>query len=56
MLSEQERIAILGDIGSTIAEVQAVDPGELLGMQPAWPDFIKRQAEACIARHRRQGL
>lgn len=56
VLSEQERIAILGDIGRTIAEVQAVDPGELLEMQPAWPDFIKRQAEACIARHRCQGL
>lgn len=56
VLSEQERIAILGDIGRTIAEVQAVDPGELLEMQPTWPDFIKRQAKACIARHRRQGL
>lgn len=56
VLSEQERIAILGDIGRTIAEVQAVDPGELLEMQPSWPDFIKRQAEACIARHRSQGL
>lgn len=56
VLSEQERIAILGDIGRTIAEVQAVDPGELLEMQPAWPDFIKRQAEGCIERHGRQGL
>ena len=56
VLSEQERVAILGDIGRTIAEVQAVDPGELLEMQPAWPDFIKRQAEGCIERHGRQGL
>ncbi|WP_252928895.1 phosphotransferase [Paracoccus sp. 08] len=56
VLSEQERLAILGDIGRTIAEVQAVDPGELLEMQPAWPDFIKRQTEGCIERHRRQGL
>lgn len=56
VLSEQERIAILGDIGRTIAEVQAVDPGELLEMQPAWPDFIKHQTEECIARHRSQGL
>ena len=56
VLSEQERIAILGDIGRTIAEVQAVDPGELLEMQPAWPDFIKHQTKACIARHRSQGL
>lgn len=56
VLSEQERVAILGDIGRTIAEVQAVDPGELLKMQPAWPDFIKRQAEGCIERHRSQGL
>lgn len=56
VLSEQERIAILGDIGRTIAEVQAVDPGELLKMQPAWPDFIKRQAEGCIERHGRQSL
>lgn len=55
-LSEQERIYILGDIGRTIAEVQAVDPGELLERQPAWPDFIKHQAEGCIERHRRQGL
>lgn len=56
VLSEQERIAILGDIGRTIAEVQAVDPGRLLEMRPAWPDFIKRQAEGCIERHRRQDL
>lgn len=56
VLSERERLAILGDIGRTIAEVQAVDPGELLEMQPTWPDFIKRQAEGCIKRHRRQGL
>ena len=56
VLSEQERLAILGDVARTIAEVQAVDPGELLEMQPAWPDFIERQAEGCIERHRRQGL
>ncbi|SNR76809.1 hygromycin-B 7''-O-kinase [Puniceibacterium sediminis] len=56
VLSEQERIYILGDIGRTIAEVQAVDPGELLEMQPAWPEFVKRQAEGCIERHRHQGL
>ncbi|TJZ90275.1 aminoglycoside phosphotransferase family protein [Paracoccus gahaiensis] len=56
VLSEQERLAILGDVGRTIAEVQAVDPGEFLEMQPAWPDFVKRQAEGCIERHRRQGL
>ncbi|TGN56940.1 aminoglycoside phosphotransferase family protein [Paracoccus liaowanqingii] len=56
VLSEQERLAILGDVGRTIAEVQAVDPGGLLEMQPAWPDFVKRQAEGCIERHRRQGL
>ncbi|PIL22154.1 hypothetical protein P775_00705 [Puniceibacterium antarcticum] len=49
VLSEQERIYILGDIGRTIAEVQAVDPGELLEM---WPEFVKRQAEGCIERHR----
>jgi hygromycin-B 7''-O-kinase len=56
VLSERERLAILGDIGRTIAEVQAVDPGELLEMQPIWPDVIKRQAEGCIKRHSRQGL
>lgn len=55
-LPEDDRISILGDIGRAIAEVQAVDPKELLTMQPAWPDFIRQQAQGCIGRHRRQGL
>ena len=55
-LSEDDRISILGDIGRVIAEVQAVDPKELLTMQPTWPDFIRQQAQGCIGRHRRQGL
>lgn len=55
-LSEGERLSILRDVGRIIAEVQSVDPGELLAMPPAWPDFIARQTARCLERHRRQGL
>lgn len=55
-LTEEERENILRDVGRTIAEVQAVDPGELVAMEPTWPQFVARQTKQCIERHRLQGL
>ncbi len=47
---------VLTEIGRTIAEVQAIPPGDLAGVAPTWPTFVARQAAGCVARHRRQGL
>lgn len=55
-LSEDERTEIVGQIGRTIAEVQAVDPGDLADVNPTWTEFLARQIERCVARHRSHGL
>lgn len=56
ILNETEKNRVLLEVGRTIAEVQSVPPGELLSIEPAWPDFIARQIAGCKARHARQGL
>ncbi|MCJ2091856.1 aminoglycoside 3'-phosphotransferase/choline kinase family protein [Methylobacterium sp. J-072] len=55
-LSESEKVRVLAEIGRTIAEMQAVPPGDLAAIEPTWPDFVARQVTGCIERHRRQGL
>ena len=55
-LPEGEKVRVLAEIGRTIAQVQAVPPGDLLGLEPAWPDFVARQVAGCVERHRRNGL
>lgn len=56
LLTEDERGHVIGQIGQSIAEVQAVAPKELATMEPTWPQFLSRQTQNCIERHRRQGL
>lgn len=55
-LSEHQKEQILRQIGRAIAEVQASPLGELAAIEPVWPDFLARQIEGCIERHRGQGL
>ncbi|AWN54575.1 aminoglycoside 3'-phosphotransferase/choline kinase family protein [Methylobacterium sp. 17Sr1-1] len=55
-LPEAEKVRILAEIGRTIVEMQAIPPGDLVGLEPAWPDFVAQQAAGCIERHRRNGL
>jgi hygromycin-B 7''-O-kinase len=55
-LAEPEKERVLRAVGRAIAEVQAVPPGELSAIEPAWPEFIARQIASCKERHARQGL
>lgn len=55
-LAEPDKERVLRQIGKTIAEVQAAPVGELAAIKPSWPDFLARQVEGCIERHRGQGL
>ncbi|MBV9560039.1 MAG: aminoglycoside 3'-phosphotransferase/choline kinase family protein [Bradyrhizobium sp.] len=55
-LSEADKESVLGEIGQTIAAVQRVPPGDLLRIEPAWPDFMRRQIAGCRTRHERLGL
>ncbi|MBU0724586.1 MAG: phosphotransferase [Alphaproteobacteria bacterium] len=55
-LAEDQKERILRQIGETIAQVQACPLGELGQIEPRWADFIARQIEGCLARHRRLGL
>jgi len=55
-LPEEQKERVLAQIGETIAEVQRVPPGPLLGIEPRWEAFIRRQIAGCRARHQRLGL
>ncbi len=55
-LPEDQKERVLGQLGETIAEVQRVPIGELSRIEPRWEQFMRKQIEACRARHRRLGL
>ncbi len=56
LLTEDERGHVIEQVGQSIAEVQAVAPRELATMGPTWPQFLSRQTQNCIERHRSHGL
>lgn len=53
---EDQKERILGQIGETIAQVQAAPLGDLALIEPGWSDFIAQQIQNCMARHVRLGL
>jgi hygromycin-B 7''-O-kinase len=55
-LDEADKESVLRQLGKTIAGVQRVPPGELIGIAPSWPDFLQAQIAGCRARHERLGL
>jgi hygromycin-B 7''-O-kinase len=55
-LPEDQRERVLGHLGETIAEVQRVPPGDLLGIEPRWEALMRGQIEGCRARHQCLGL
>ncbi|MEO8322191.1 MAG: phosphotransferase [Bradyrhizobium sp.] len=55
-LPEDQKERVLGQIGTTIAEVQRVPVGELALIEPRWDRFIAKQIAGCRARHTRLGL
>jgi hypothetical protein len=55
-LADDQKTTVLHQIGRTIAQVQRAPLGELTGVEPQWPAFIKEQIDRCRARHVRLGL
>jgi len=56
LLPEDQKEAVLREIGETIAQVQRVPVGDLANLEPRWEQFISTQIEGCRARHVRLGL
>jgi hygromycin-B 7''-O-kinase len=54
--SEADKCRILLAVGRLIARVQAIPPGPLALLEPAWPAFISQQLERCRRRHEQLGL
>lgn len=55
-IDDVARVALLAEIGATIADVQRVPPGALTTLEPRWSEFLEQQAAGCRARHERAGL
>ena len=53
---EDEKDAILRQIGEAIAQVQRAPLGPLADIEPRWPVFLAAQIAGCRARHERLGL
>jgi hygromycin-B 7''-O-kinase len=55
-LPEGQKERVLREIGETIAEMQRVLLGALLGIEPRWAAFMRGRMQGCRARHERLGL
>lgn len=55
-LPEDQKERLLRQIGETIAAVQRAPLGELASIEPRWDAFMRKQMQACHARHTRLGL
>ncbi|WP_315782972.1 MULTISPECIES: phosphotransferase family protein [unclassified Bradyrhizobium] len=55
-LAEADKQNLLRQLGRLIADVQRIPPGELLALEPRWPDVLQAQMAGCRARHTRLGL
>jgi hygromycin-B 7''-O-kinase len=55
-MPEADKERVLRQLGTVIAEVQRVPPGELLQIVPPWADVMRDQIAGCRVRHRRLGL
>ncbi|MGJ4993331.1 phosphotransferase family protein [Bradyrhizobium sp. HKCCYLS3077] len=55
-LPEDGKQHLLRQLGRLIAAMHRVPPGDLLALEPRWPDFLHAQIAGCHARHTRLGL
>ncbi len=55
-LPEEQKERVLAHLGETIAELQRVPAGDLLGIEPSWEAFMRGQIQGCRIRHERLGL
>lgn len=56
VLSEDDKLHVIDELGAAIAQVQRVPVGALSVLEPQWDAFIPRQIAGCRARHARLGL
>ncbi|ANH04073.1 phosphotransferase [Shinella sp. HZN7] len=56
LLPEAEKQRVLEQIGRAISHLQTLPPGDLIGQKPSWQDFIEKQIDICLARHRHLGM
>ena len=56
MCPPDDRVAILGEIGRTMAAAHALPVGDLASLSPKWDEFLPRQLDSCAARLARQGM
>ncbi len=56
LLSPAEQCRILASLGSLVREVHALPVAPLQAWAPAWPAFLARQRQGCLARQQRTGL
>lgn len=55
-LAEPQWLALLRHIGEVAAELHALPVEPMRALAPAWPTFMQRQRERCVARQQRTGL
>lgn len=55
-LDEAGKCAVLRQLGALAAEVHALPVGDIAGLAPDWPAFLRTQHERCMARQQRTGL
>jgi hygromycin-B 7''-O-kinase len=55
-MNEDERCALLREIGALAGAVHALPVGPLAALAPPWREFVARQRERCVQRQRRTGL
>jgi len=55
-LSEDDKVAVLRDIGAIMARTHSLPVGTLTTLEPEWNDFLSVQIQGCRARHTRLGM
>ncbi len=55
-LPEDDKVAVLRDIGSIMARAQSLPVGTLTTLPPDWKEFLSVQMQGCRARHQRHGM
>jgi len=55
-MSHENKVQIMAHIGKDMAEVHAIDVGDLKHLEPQWNRFLGEQASACKVRHEKKGM
>ena len=55
-LEQAEQTRLAGDLGELVAAVHNVPTADLPELDADWPTYVSSRLQACISRHREQGL